>query len=125
MQKIRAIVEGARCYLNVGIAERISGCVNHVPNLDVPEAVTGDLGVKLTEAGERKCIRHRNRRSASEIEWGTHVHIRRETSRELDEGRKGGVYHRGHGASSKRILVPEAFLLPVVPDLINHLCNHR
>ena len=60
----------------------------------------------------------------SRIGWDTHVHVRRETSWELREGREGRVKYRRHGAPSERILVPEAFLLPVVPDFINHLYNH-
>jgi len=48
---------------------------------------------------------------------------RRKTGRELDEGREVG--QRGNGSSSVGKLVLRALTLPVVPGLVDHLCNHE
>ena len=55
--------------------------------------------------------------------WSTHVQERRKTGWELTEGREAA--QRCDGSSSERILVPKALLLPVVPNLIDHLHSPR
>ena len=49
----------------------------------------------------------------------TYVQVRGEASWELGEGRIAG--QRCHGAASIRILALDALLLPIIPDLVNHL----
>ena len=49
----------------------------------------------------------------------THIHVWRKTSR--IDGEEGEVAQRGDRASTERVEVPRALVLPVVPDLVNHL----
>ena len=64
-------------------------------------------------------MRDYNHTSTFDIRWKTYVQEWREASWKPGEIRKAA--QRRHGASSIRILVHWAFLLPVIPDLINHL----
>ena len=50
---------------------------------------------------------------------GTYVQVRGEASWELGEVRIAGQCH--HGAASIRILALDVLLLPIMPDLVNHL----
>ena len=114
--KIRETVQSVG-YLRVVVTEGISFGINHIPNLDVPQTVTGNLAGELKEAGEvyvrllsHGCVWHRG---------NTYAQVWRQASRELVE--EGRVCHRCHRASSERIEVLGGSLLPIRPDLVDHL----
>ena len=67
-------------------------------------------------------MRHHNHACSFVSGWITYVQIRRKAGWEFREVLIAG--NRCNGASSVRILIPGTFILPVIPDLVNHLRGH-
>lgn len=102
--------------LLVSVAEHSSLGIHDIPNRNItPQAVTGENSLILKEA--TRCMR--NRLYKNSIRQSTYAIVRRVAVGECDEIRKG--VSRGDGASSERQLVPDIPILPVIPDLVNHL----